>query len=273
MRHLLLLLLVLPCCATSAGAAEPCRPVDGLAPLLEPKTVLLFGELHGTAEAPAFVGNALCLATEAGRKVTLAFEVPHEETERFAAFLASDGGEAARAALLGGAFWTRPFQDGRGSLAMLGLVDTARRLRAAGKDVEIFLFDAAEPTRSRDLEMANRLRPAIAAAADRLFVILTGNFHSQLTRGREGYPAFVPMGFYVKDHHQGRRVVALDNLYTGGSAWICQSATDCGETKLGGGGGLPDWTVVAGAEPAERGHHGRYHLGAISASPPAAAKP
>lgn len=268
MRYTFVLLLALSILATAARAAEPCRPVEGLAPLLEPKTVLLLGELHGTAEAPAFAGNVLCLAGARGLKTTLALEVFHEEQERFAAYLASDGAEAARSALLAGPFWTRPFQDGRASRAMLELVETARRLRASGKDVEIVLFDAAVPTRSRNLEMAKRLQPAIDGAAERLFVILTGNLHSPVKKDREGY---VAMGFYVQDHHPQRRVVALDLIYTGGTAWICQSATACGEARLGGtAGAAAEWKVDFGDEPTQRGHHGRYHLGAITASPPAA---
>lgn len=269
MRHLASSLLICSMLASAASAAEPCRQVEGLAPLLEPKTVLLLGELHGTAEAPAFAGNVLCLAGARGLKTTLALEVFHEEQERFNAYLASDGGEAARAALLGGPFWTRPFQDGRASRAMLELVETARRLRAAGKSVEIVLFDAAVPTRSRNLEMANRLRPAIEAAAEGLVVILTGNLHSPVRKDREGY---VAMGFYIQDQHPLRRVVALDLIYTGGTAWICQSATACGEATLGGAAGAAaEWKVDFGDEPTQRGHHGRYHLGAISASPPAVA--
>lgn len=268
MRHIQTLLLMLIATPVLA-ATETCRSIDGLVPLLTPKSVILFGELHGTAEAPAFVGDVLCLALQSGHKVTLALEAPHEESERFAAFFGSDGGEAARSALLAGPFWTRSYQDGRSSRAMLGLIERARQLRRAGSPVDIFLFDAAEPTRSRDLEMGNRLAAAVKAAPDRVFLALMGNFHSQLTKGRAGYPDFVPMGFVVKDRVGKRPVLALDVHYSGGSAWICDPSGACGEKKVGGAEGGAEWSVKAGPEPTERGHHGRYFLGEIHASPPA----
>lgn len=269
MRYCCYALLVTLSATPALAVAEPCRPVEGLAPLFTPKSVIFFGELHGTAEAPAFVGDVLCHALAAGHKVTLALEAPHEESERFAAFLGSDGGEAARSALLAGPFWTRSYQDGRSSRAMFDLAERARALRAAGSAVDFFLFDAAEPTRSRDLEMGNRLAAAVKAAPDRMFLALAGNFHSQLTKGRQGYPDFVPMGFVLQERLGKRPVLALDILYSGGTAWICDPSGACGEKKVGGAEGGAEWSVKAGPEPTERGHHGRYFLGEIHASPPA----
>jgi hypothetical protein len=272
MRHIQTLLLILTATPILA-ATEPCRPIEGLAPLLVPKSVIFFGELHGTVEAPAFVGDVLCHALAAGQKVTLALEVPQEESGRFDAFLGSDGGEAARSALLAGPFWTRSYQDGRSSRAMFDLAERARALRASGLPVELFLFDAAEPTRSRDLEMGNRLAAAVAAAPERMFLALAGNFHSQLTKGRQGYPDFVPMGFVLQERLGKRPVLALDILYSGGTAWTCDPSGTCGERKVGGAEGGAAWSVSAGPEPVQRGHHGRYFLGEIHASPPAGLKP
>jgi hypothetical protein len=204
--------------------------------------------------------------------VTLALEVPQEESGRFDAFLGSDGGEAARSALLAGPFWTRSYQDGRSSRAMFDLAERVRALRASGLPVELFLFDAAEPTRSRDLEMGNRLAAAVVAAPERMFLALAGNFHSQLTKGRQGYPDFVPMGYVLKERLGKRPVLALDILYSGGTAWTCDPSNFCGERKVGGAEGGAAWSVSAGPEPVQRGHHGRYFLGEIHASPPALPK-
>ena len=76
-------------------AADPAisRPVPaddlaGIERFLEPGTVLLLGELHGTEESPAFVSRVVSLALGKGRSVTVALEIPREETNRFETFLA-----------------------------------------------------------------------------------------------------------------------------------------------------------------------------------------
>ncbi len=271
---LLLLMVLLP---TSSGhaLAAPCRPVEGLKALLEPRAVVLFGELHGTVESPAFVANVMCHALEAGHKVTLALEYPLEEREALAAFLASDGGVAAREALLVGPFWQREFQDGRSSQAMFGLIEEARRLRKAGQPVELFVFDSTDFSENRDLKMAHNLRAAIDSAPDRLFLVLTGNLHSRLAIGRDDDPAFVPMGYTVKEGLEGRRVIALDVAVSGGEFWACYSPSpaDCGPKQLTPKNEGEQWKVTPlEAEPTIRGHHGRYLVGTAHVSPPQVGK-
>ena len=269
MRQFALVLLLLLGFGATPMAAAPCRPVEGLEAVIEPRAIVLFGEVHGTVEAPAFVANALCHALAAGHKVTLALEHPLEERERLAAFLRSDGGAAARAALLAGPFWTGGFQDGRSSEAMFALIDEARRLKKAGQPLELVVFDSLAYAGDRDRDMGRTLRAAIDAAPDRLFLVLTGNLHSQLTVGREGDPAFVPMGITVKSGLADRRVVALDVSASGGEFWGCYSPTDCGPKAYGAKPKGEQWKVSAlEAEPALRGHHGRYHVGTFHASPP-----
>src|ERR1051326_1106924 len=109
--------------ASGVLPAAACDPVDGLGPLLEPGSVLLLGEMHGTEESPAFVDRAACLAHKAGQPVTVALEIPVQEEPLISAYLSSQGGEKDRAALLRGSFWADPYQDGRRSKAMLGLIE------------------------------------------------------------------------------------------------------------------------------------------------------
>ncbi len=112
---------------------------------------------------------------------------------------------------------------------------------AGGRQGRDFPFRRGGADRSRDLEMANRLAEPMAAAPDRLFLVLAGNFHTQLTKGRQDYPDFEPMGYFLAKKLPGRKFLALDILYSGGSAWICQSAeaSECGEQKVGGKADAP----------------------------------
>jgi len=143
---LAILLLTAGCASRSAVVAAPasspaspkplaCREIEGLEPLLAPGAGVLFGEIHGTVESPAFVANAACLALRAGFPVTVALEIPREEQPRVDTFLASAGMVADRAALLDSSFWQDKYQDGRRSQAMLSLLDELRRLRRGGHPI------------------------------------------------------------------------------------------------------------------------------------------
>ncbi len=102
---------------------------------------------------------------------------------------------------------------------------------------------------------------------------MTGNVHSRVSRGTPWDESYEPMGMLVADTLEGRLPLALNLSSTDGTAWTCNSgrAEDCGARKMGGRGEGEDWSalVVHRTTPGEKGHHGHYHVGAITASPPA----
>jgi hypothetical protein len=78
------------------------------------------------------------------------------------------------------------------------------------------------------------------------------------------------MAFLALGGLGGRRAVALDLASPPGSVWMCPGAdaASCGVQHVGGDGdGRARVELLP--EPA-RGHDGRYHLPALTASPPAA---
>ncbi|HEX6200040.1 MAG TPA: hypothetical protein VF150_07255 [Thermoanaerobaculia bacterium] len=164
---LLLVLLVAP----GPAAASECGDVPGLDPLLEPGAVLLVGEMHGTEQAPAFVREVTCAALAAGLPVTVGLEVDRGDDETYQAYLGSDGSPAARERLLAAPFWNREFQDGRGSVAMLELMEALRVLRASSGDgrLRLTLIDRPEAGAGRDEAMAERVAEAMAARGCRFF--------------------------------------------------------------------------------------------------------
>jgi len=168
-------------------AITPPGPADDLAGIerfLEPGTVLLLGELHGTEESPAFVSRVVSLALGKGRSVTVAFEFPHEETNRFETFLASAGDAADRTALLAGPFWQSSYQDGRRSLAMAQLLDDLRQHVNDGDPVRVVLFDRAGPRGPESEEaMTVALASGVTAAPGDIIITLVGNAHARLARG------------------------------------------------------------------------------------------
>ncbi|NNG22634.1 hypothetical protein [Telluria aromaticivorans] len=103
----------------SAHAVAGCMVPAGLASLFQPGKLILMGEVHGTAETPAAFDAAVCNALERGHAVSVGLELGPDQVEPLAGYLASDGGKPAVAKLLDSPFWTRAFQDGRSSMAML----------------------------------------------------------------------------------------------------------------------------------------------------------
>ena len=242
--------------------------------LFEPGTVVLFGEMHGTQEAPAFVANAACLVAKAGHRVRVGLEVNREEMERIETFMGSDGTGADRSRLLEGSFWHAKAQDGRSSAAMLDLVDALRMLRRGGHSVSLNLFDSVEhhqPNKNRDALMAARLTDEIAPDPETITLVLTGNIHSRVAPGTPWDEDFQPMGLHMSKKLSKHRLVALDLSWNGGSAWVCRGSDPCvpGELRLKREG--EDWElkVENPKEPGKNKHHGWYHVGRLSPSPPA----
>ena len=260
---LLISLAVVP-----AAAAEPCRPIAGIESLLRPGLVLLLGEIHGTSESPAFVGDAACHVADRGLPLVVALELPVTGQGGLDSFLGSDGGTEARRAFLAGPFWAKSYQDGRSSQAMLELIERVGRLRRSGAEVRVALFDtgASAGGQARDRGMARRLLELTEADPEAVTLVLTGNIHSRTGPGRPGNADFQPMGYLLARDSAPGRVVALDQAHGGGTAWVCTPR--CGVTRLGGRRGERPWEIEIGDAPPS-GHDGWYRVGGITASPPA----
>ncbi|HET9451147.1 MAG TPA: hypothetical protein VFO83_09710, partial [Aggregicoccus sp.] len=101
--------------ARTPGSCGP--ELFGAQPLYKEGQLLLLGELQGSQETPALVAGLVCHAAARKLPVTLALELPRTEQKRINRFLSSAGRPEDRQRLLNGAFWNRPYQDGRSSSA------------------------------------------------------------------------------------------------------------------------------------------------------------
>jgi len=265
--------LVVLLLALAALPAAACDPVEGLAPFLEPGSILLLGDIHGTAESPAFASRAACLAHKAGHAVTVALEIPIQEEPLITAYLSSPGGEKDRAAVLAGPFWTDKFQDGRRSLAMLGLLEDLRILRRQGSPVRLLLLDAFPPSAddpTRDRLMARNLKAAVDAHPQDVVLVMTGNLHSRVTLGSPWDPKYEPMGYHLTQAEPKRKITALDVSRSGGTAWTCMTpdSESCKVREIPGKGDDKGVRVIL--HPLEGGFNGVYNVGRLTASLPAA---
>ncbi len=271
-------------------AAVPldCPPIAGVERLLDRRAVLV-GEMHGTEESPAFVAGLVCHAARAGKSVTVGFELVEAEEGRFSAFLGSGGSAADRRELLAGPVWqaTGQAQYGATSEAMLGLLDSLRVLRRSGHAITFALFNRTDGSGSqeRDRRMAESLGALIDHAASDLFVVLTGNIHSRVARGTPWDPDFQPMGYLLTRAWPDLDLVSLNVSHAGGTAWLCDMEGTCGIRTLSGRGGGEAISPGAAISPVSigsvelhdavqpDGHHGRYFVGTLHGSLPAAGAP
>ena len=288
-------LLGVPATAQDQSQPIPCTAPDGWAEVVarDPDYVV-FGELHGTNEAPAFVENLICGEAELGQRVLLAVE--HSSWQNAAWQDAwSLPHDAFRQALpdLG---W-RNREDGVASEAMWRLVLATHALKDSGAEIDIVAFngarDDAQRARFRELPGQGPHEAAqaenIAEAAGRKpydrVIVLVGNLHAEIAPLSIGGPEFDPMAVRLRNYGT---VLSLGMRHAGGASWTCQLPP---ETKLAPGQSVTDDMIEcaafrAGEEGAsdkdphiavgdlsdprlERRFDGIFWVGPITASAPA----
>jgi hypothetical protein len=265
-------------------AAEPrsrpefpeCPAIQGLEPLLVPGNVLLLGEMHGTEQSPRFTAAVICQGLRKGLPATVGLEIPRGQEPAGTAYLASEGTPKDREALLATEIWTRSYQDGRSSHAMVGLIEELRRFSRAGLPVRIRWIDVDGQYPERDRRMAERIAESVTERPADLFVVLTGNLHTRQVKGTPWDKEFYPMGLHLAQIAPKARVISLDSSYTSGEVWACMQTDKApnGECKVWPmkGAGKPEGPfprIVLGSGLDEKGYHGIYEVGPLTASLPA----
>jgi len=263
--------------AAGVPASFPCGPdIEGSARLTAPIVVL--GETHGTREIPEAFARLVCGAAARHPKETIlvGIEILSSARPAIESFMESDGGAAPEAALLDHEFWRREFQDGRSSVAMLGLLDTLRRFRASGLGIVVVPLDPPkfDSPNERDARMAAALGEAIDALRPAQAWVLVGDVHSRVLKGYPWDAAadYLPFAARLR---AGRDLMGLDVTSPGGQAWLCTSpsAADCGPhaTRSREVHGPTPRIVLDPASMAKSGYDGTLYLGETSAALPARA--
>ncbi len=194
------------------------------------RRLILLGEMHGTREIPVFIGE-LATAFAAEGPLLLALEIDQAQNESLRAYLASDGGQAARKALESETYWHRHStrNDGRRSRDVLGLIETLRKLKQQGREIAMLAYDPGDVggSQQRDREMADTLRSAFAAFPRGRLLVLTGNVHAMLERPEFAPPEMqTPMGSYLRDLDP----FAVNISAIAGEFWSCSPL--CGPTAV-----------------------------------------
>lgn len=245
---------------------------------------VVFGEFHGTREAPAFFGSLACSLARKGERLLIAIEFSPSDDGALQDAWKADA--AYFEDLLLNAGW-RGRTDGVASKAMFSMLRNLHRLRLEGSPIDVVAFngtrDADQKARFADLpsqgphEAAQAENIAMAARAgsyDRTLV-LVGNLHAMKQSYNIGRGPFDPMASRLKVYGS---VVSLRMRHGGGTAWNCQ--VDCGVHKAKAIGSFerePFVTLHGRSKRRETANDwldayfdGFYWVGPISASHPRA---
>ena len=266
------LLAVCVSCRTSGDLQErvPQGPGKGslsatIESVFQTSSLLVLGEHHGTNEGPRAALAAVDAALAAGHRVTLGLEVSEFNQGAFDLYLASPGSEADRAALVAAEHWEFCSPDGRGSLAMLELVEGMRERRAAGADVAIHCFvhmDFVGDPAKDEKRMADLIIKALESDEPRKFVVLVGSLHASTAAYGESIQR--PMGQHLLMAHPW--TVNLRLRMAGGEAWAWIGTP--GIHPAGGTGDPGASGIELFDQPDERGFRGAFDIGTVTASLP-----
>lgn len=255
---------------------------------------VVFGELHGTNEAPQLIEDIVCALAERGESVLLAIEINSNENDALQDAWRGTHDQFTDA--LEDAGW-RGRSDGVASLAMAELVTRAHALKSSGFNVAVTAFNGAkddeQSAQFADLpgqgphEAAQAANIAAATEQGRFdrVIVLVGSLHARLSPVTMGDTTFEPMAQKLNAYGS---VIGLTMINAPGTSWNCQldpavefvpgeplppDAVKCGEYRAGG---LPDlerapfisFDAYPGRERDER-FDGFFWVGPISASAPA----
>lgn len=256
---------------------------------------VVFGEIHGTAEAPALVGDVACGLAFRGDRLLVAIEQQASDDAALQAAWALPDERFAGALLRTG--WAGR-NDGVASRAMLALLVRLHRLRTGGRAIDVVTFngerDPAQAARfaalpgqgPHEAEQAENIRLADGGRHDRVLV-LTGNLHARKQPVTRGGATFEPMAMRLAP---AGAVTTLNMADAGGTMWNCllkpgvalpegkpipTDAIECGAHPTHGSADLrrPAFLGIGAApgQDANPAFDGFFWVGRTTASPPAVA--
>jgi hypothetical protein len=294
--HILRFALTAFVLAFSAPAlpAEQCSLPEGWGQVVQsnPRYVV-FGEIHGSREAPAFVGNLACVLAKRGERVLVAVELSARADAAFQAAWRLPPAQFPAELLKQG--WADE-TDGRGSEAMRDMLIRLHAIKSTGMPIAIVAFngdrDDAQRTKfarlpgqePHEAAQAENIRAAVAAGRYDRVLVLTGNVHAQKMPIERRGTVFRPMAMHLAPAAQ---VVSLNMATAGGASWNCKmragykpvpgqpigaDAIECAAHPLRADAELelPPFVSLKPlpGEPVTPSYDGIFWLGPISASPP-----
>jgi hypothetical protein len=276
-------------------ASTAAEPIAGWSEIekLQPKFIV-FGELHGTRESPLLVAELATKLAAQGKRVLVAVE--HEarfDADLQSAWIGSPSDFATRLKALG---WAGR-QDGVASEAMFDMLTMLQKEKYAGSPLSIVAFNSFKSDAQKlrletpgsqnghEMAQAENISDAAKSAKYDHVLVLVGNLHARTAKVERPNFSFQPMVMHLQS---SGKVVSLNMVYSGGSAWNCllkeglerqagkpitEDMIDCSTKPIRG----PSIAMHApylglgqfGDTTAAENYDGYYWLGTVTGSPPA----
>ncbi len=188
---------------------------------------VIFGEVHGTRQAPAFVGDVACALAARGERILVAIE--HSATENAILQKAWNLSDAQFLSALKRSGWSDP-NDGTSSEAMSTLLVRLHQLANRGQSIDMVAFNGArDEAQSRQFSNLPGQGPHEAAQADNIRIaakarsydrvlVLVGNAHARKRPIARAGASYAPMAMRLGSPSD---TVTLNMLTAGGTAWNC----------------------------------------------------
>lgn len=260
---------------------------------LKPKFVV-FGEIHGTNEAPLFFGKVASELALQGKRILVAVELSAIDNAQF-----QDAWSAPHSVFeerLTSNGWSGR-RDGVTSFAMLKMLSQLHALKDRGADISLVAFngfkDEAQRLKldtpsSQDGHEAAQAENISEAASQRHFdytLILVGQAHASKTELVHAGSKFQPMAMRL---NRAGKVISLAMASSGGEAWTCtlkpnvrptpqqpinSGMLDCGNSHMSGITTLGTTQHIAlgqlSGKESDAEYDGYYWLGDVTGSSPA----
>lgn len=209
-------------------AAVLCRMPEGWAEIAKRRPrFVVFGETHGTEQAPAFVGDVACALAAKGERILLAIEQSStDNTALQEAWRLPAGRFEQQLRTIG---WAGR-QDGVASRAMFALLVRLHGLKAQGFAIDIAAFNSARDDAQRarfahlpaqgphEAAQAENIRDAAAAGKYDRVLVLVGSLHARKQTVGQGADRFKPMVMHLA---RAEPTVSLEMRHAAGSIWNC----------------------------------------------------
>ena len=235
---------------------------------------LIFGESHGTQEAPATFAELVCFVAATDAKVLVGLELSEYTKTALTNYIGSKGSAQDEQTFLSESHWVLPVEqaDGRSSVAMLDMVKRLRLLKEQGLDLTVVPFaryaDISESQTPYEKGLAKSLIESAEQDDYDFVMVLVGSIHALKTQEYE--LPFEPMAMHLPQDS----LLSILMVHSGGTIWNCSPTCERKPAKSGSKARLLEFRVGEAEFSTEedkkliQGFDGVYNLGIVSASPP-----
>lgn len=217
-------------CAPGNTSPEA-RAARSICAAVPAQSVIVIGELHGTAEAPGLFRELVdCRKNQARGALLVGLEIPPEALAAVMQLPTDATTAQARHPLSGNGFWKKA-RDGRTSIANLELIEYLRAGQKDGK-LAVFAFDRRRSATDNFSELAteavkNALSQSGPGGSRRDVLMLTGNGHATMATDNGSLGRGLAAA--------GMRPYIFQTTFASGQAWVCRMG-QCGISPAGSGG-------------------------------------